>query len=260
MPNCSMPPQPALVLHLATSGTFVVVTVRAGEHCPDSIVALWKDLETPRLELQQLSEDETAELLEAALGGEPAPSVVHWAFVASEGHVLYLRELVKGALADGALQRVNGQWELRSRPAASPALVELISAALDGLSPEELDAARVLALGEPLEVETVTSIVGVDSLSGLEEKGLAHVDTSAEWSEVRLDHPLYGEVVRLTIPSLRGLELRRGAWPRRSGRAASRVPAKRSGRRPGSTMPGTSSTSRSCSPPRATQTLPEIPG
>jgi DNA-binding CsgD family transcriptional regulator/tetratricopeptide (TPR) repeat protein len=46
-------------------------------------------------------------------------------------------------------------------------------------------------------------------LSGLEEKGLAHVDTSAEWSEVRLDHPLYGEVVRLTMPSLRGLELRR---------------------------------------------------
>jgi DNA-binding CsgD family transcriptional regulator/tetratricopeptide (TPR) repeat protein len=199
----------ALVLHLATSGTFVVVTVRAGEQCPDSIVALWKDLETPRLELQQLSEDETAELLEAALGGEPAPGMVHWAFVASEGHVLYLRELVKGALADGALQRNNGQWELRSRPAASPALVELISAALDGLSAEELDAARVLALGEPLDVETVTSIVGVNPLSGLEEKGLAHVDTSEERSEVRLDHPLYGEVVRQTMPSLRGLELRR---------------------------------------------------
>jgi DNA-binding CsgD family transcriptional regulator len=202
----------ALVLHLATSGTFVVVTVRAGEQCPDSIVALWKDLEAPRLELQQLSEDETAELLEAALGGEVASSVVRWAFLASEGHVLYLRELVKGALADGALQEENGHWELRSRPAASPALVELISAALDGLTADELDAARVLALGEPLDVETVVSIVGPAPLSGLEEKGLAHLHsltTTSGRSEVRLDHPLYGEVVRLTMPSLRGLEVRR---------------------------------------------------
>jgi hypothetical protein len=64
------PSSAALVLHMAQTRTaFVLVTVRVGERCPDAIVALWKDLEAPRLELQQLSEDETAELLEAALGG-----------------------------------------------------------------------------------------------------------------------------------------------------------------------------------------------
>jgi hypothetical protein len=44
----------ALVSHVATTGTaFVVVTVRAGSPCPDPIVALWKDLEVSRLELQR---------------------------------------------------------------------------------------------------------------------------------------------------------------------------------------------------------------
>jgi DNA-binding CsgD family transcriptional regulator len=203
----------ALVLHLATNRTaFVVVTVRTGERCPDAIVALWKDLEAPRLELQQLSKDETADLLERALGGELAPDVLTWAFGASEGHLLYLRELVKGALASGALVDEDGSWQLRSKPGTNAALVDLISEGLDGLSADELDTARVLALGEPLEVATVAAIVGLAPLSGLEEKGLAHVRTPAttsERSEVRLDHPLYGEVVRLMTPSLRGLDLRR---------------------------------------------------
>jgi AAA ATPase-like protein len=69
------PASAALVLQVAMDGTaFVVVTVRARERCPDSIVALWKDLEVPRLELQQLSEEETAALLERALGDEPSPA------------------------------------------------------------------------------------------------------------------------------------------------------------------------------------------
>ena len=86
------PTSAALVLHVASSGTaFAVVTVRAGEPCPDSIVALWKDLDAPRVELQQLSEDETARLVEAALDGVVAAGVKRWAFDASEGHVLYLR-------------------------------------------------------------------------------------------------------------------------------------------------------------------------
>ena len=200
----------ALVLHLATSRTaFVVVTVRAGERCPDAIVALWKDLEAPRLELQQLSRVETAELLERALGGELAPDVVTWAFGASEGHLLYLRELVKGALSGGALVNEGGRWHLRSEPAASTALVDLISDGLEGLSDDELDTARLIALGEPLGLETVTRIAGPEPLSGLEEKGIVQVGSPAgALSDVRLAHPLYGEIVRGAMPGLRGVELR----------------------------------------------------
>jgi DNA-binding CsgD family transcriptional regulator len=206
------PTSAALVLHLATTGTaFVVVTVRAGKHCPDSIVALWKDLEAPRLELQHLSADETAELVEKALGGELATSVKRWAYGASEGHVLYLRELVRGALANGALTNEDGLWELRSDPGANPALVDLISQSLEGLATEELDVARLVALGEPLELEIVLSLTDLGPLSALEEKGLVQFflpSTPDERTEVRLAHPLYGEVLRGVTPSLRATEVR----------------------------------------------------
>jgi len=203
----------ALVLHLAASGTaFVVVTVRAGEPCPDPVVALWKDAGALRLELQQLSEDETAGLLEAALGGEVEPGVLRWAFEASEGNVLYLRELVTGALASGALQRAVGRWQLRFRPHPGPALVDLISARLAGLTDEELDTVRLLALGEPLAVGALARIAGTAALSRLEERGLAVVTPAegpAAGGEARLGHPLYGEVVREMTASLRAAGLRR---------------------------------------------------
>jgi hypothetical protein len=198
----------ALVLHVAMNGTaFVVVTVRAGERCPDSIVALWKDLEVPRLELQQLSEEEVATLLERALGGEVAPGVQRWAYRASEGHPLYLRELVKGALATGTLTNQAGQWRLSAQPALSPALAELISEGLDGLSADELAAARLLALGEPLELDTVARITGLAPLAGLEARGLALVAPAGPGA-ARLSHTLYGEVVRAAMPHAGAVQLR----------------------------------------------------
>ena len=206
------PTSAALVLHVAATGTaFVVVTVRAGLPCPDPIVALWKDLEASRLELQQLSADETAHLLEEALGGELATDVKRWAYAMSEGHALYLRELVKGALESGALVREGATWQLRSRPSVTPVLVDLISAGLEGLSADELEAVRLLALGEPLQLDIVGQIAGLPAVAGLEERGLATVDARAaptKTIDVRLSHPLYGEVVRSAMPTVRGNELR----------------------------------------------------
>jgi DNA-binding CsgD family transcriptional regulator len=202
----------ALVLHAAQSeGTFVVVTVRASERCPDPIIALWKDAGALRLELQQFSEEETARLLESALGGELDPGVARWAFESSEGNVLYLRELVSGALAAGALEHDGGRWGLRFRPRVSPALVDLVSARLDGLGDDELQAARLLALGEPMAIQTLATIAGPDGLAGLEERGLAVVSApqAAASGEARLAHPLYGEVVRDATPSMRARRLRR---------------------------------------------------
>jgi DNA-binding CsgD family transcriptional regulator len=202
----------ALVLHLVTSGTaFVVATVRSGKRCPDPIVALWKDLGAPRLELQKLSADETAELLERVLEGTLGMGVAQWGYGASEGHVLYLRELVKGALASGALAHEDGVWRLQSRPGVPPALADLMTAGLEGLTAEELDALRLLALGEPLPLDAVTGIVGLAAVAGLEEKGLLLVDASATpggAADVRLSHPLYGEVVRGAIPTVLGGGLR----------------------------------------------------
>ncbi|MGH3673035.1 MAG: ATP-binding protein, partial [Pseudonocardiaceae bacterium] len=46
----------------------VVLTLRSGERAPDAVTVLWKDGHLPRLELQPLSPDQTAMLVEAMLG------------------------------------------------------------------------------------------------------------------------------------------------------------------------------------------------
>ena len=87
----------ALVLHLATTRRVTVVaTVRSGEPCPDAVVSLWKEGLADRVDLQALSEAETASLLKDALGDvEPAAQRRVWAL--TRGVPLYVREVVRAA-------------------------------------------------------------------------------------------------------------------------------------------------------------------
>lgn len=64
------PTSAALVLHLVSTATaFVLATVRGGDPCPDAIQSLWKDAGAQRLELLELSREETEHLVEAVVGG-----------------------------------------------------------------------------------------------------------------------------------------------------------------------------------------------
>src|ERR1700759_3461580 len=90
----------ALVLHLATSGAaFVLVTVRAGEPCPDAIVSLWKDDAARRLDLDALGDEEVRALVETALADPVEEAALDWVCEVSRGNALYVRELVRGAVA-----------------------------------------------------------------------------------------------------------------------------------------------------------------
>jgi DNA-binding CsgD family transcriptional regulator len=200
----------ALVLHLAATGTaFVVATVRSGEPPPDSVIALWKDAGAARLELQHLSEEETGALLEAVLGGPVEQDVKRWAFSVSEGNALYVRELVTGALEAGALVQDGGWWRLRRRPSVAPALVELISGRMAELSAEERGAIELVALGEPLPLDLVAGITGTAPLAALESRSLITADAPTAGGAIRVAHPLYGEVVREGISTIRAMEVRR---------------------------------------------------
>jgi predicted ATPase len=95
----------ALVLQLALNGTArVLAIVRAGASCPDAITTLWKDGHARRLDLQPLSEPETAQLLETALAGHVERATVHSLDRRSRGNPLYTTELLRGALEERLLQ------------------------------------------------------------------------------------------------------------------------------------------------------------
>ena len=199
------PVSAALVLHLATSGSaFVLATVRAGEPCPDAIVSLWKDDTARRMELAYLSDNAVRSLVEAALGDPVEEAALEWVAEVSRGNVLYVRELVRGAVEAGALVWSSGFWRLEGRPTASPSLVDLISERMDGLTASHRQAVELLALGEPLALEEIEALTSQDTLLEAESHGLIATDGEEVW----LAHPLYGEAVRRRLAPLRARSLR----------------------------------------------------
>ncbi len=196
------PSSAALLLHVASDGTgFVLATIRAGERCPDAVTSLWKDAGAERLDLAALGEADTGALAEAIVGGPIEQGAHHWLYRSSLGNALYIRELMLGALAGGALREVSGLWRLPAPPPVSASLSELITARMVGLGEPERNALELLALGQPLPTGDMTALAGSDALVSLERSGLINVEGGDRGDAVTLAHPLYGETIRATLPA-----------------------------------------------------------
>jgi DNA-binding CsgD family transcriptional regulator len=201
------PASAALILDLAITGVaFVVATVRVGEVWPDAITSLWKDDDVDRLDLQTLSEADADRLVEAIVGGPVEQAARTWIGQTSQGNALYIRELILGALAGGALTEVSGLWRMPARPAVSASLSEIVTVRLAGLSGPERDALEMLALGEPLRLYEILELTGSEPVRSLEDRGLIDIDSGHPDAEAKLAHPLYGEIIRAFLPPLRARE------------------------------------------------------
>ena len=206
------PTSATLVLHLALTGTaFVVATVRAGEPCPDAVTSLWKEAGGSRLDIGLLSEADSEALVERILGGPVDRATRRWVAHTSGGNALYIRELLLGARGGHALENKDGLWRLPTQPPVSASLTELVTARLTGLTQAQEHAVELLAIGEPLRVAEMQTLVGQDCLLAVEARGLITIDPAASHPDVRLSHPLYGEVIRAALPFLRAQQVRRQA-------------------------------------------------
>jgi DNA-binding CsgD family transcriptional regulator len=207
------PGSAAFMLHLAAKGAFVVVTSRADALPADAVIALWKDEGALRLELGPFGASESAELLEAQLGGPAERVAQHWAHAASAGNPLYLRELVSDAVRTGALDSEAELWRLRGREPPGAALTSLVSRRLNGIGGHARLALALVDIGQPLAAEIAAEAGRPGALRTLEASGLITIDGAGEQRLVRLAHPLYGEVARLkaSVESLDMLRLRLAA-------------------------------------------------
>lgn len=184
----------ALVLHLAQHAAVgVAVTVRSGREstCPDAVVALWKERLALRLDLQPLSEPETAELLERALPGPVAPATRRRLWQLSQGNPLYLRELIEA----GRALPLTG---------STTRLVELVSDRIGAGGSDERRVLEIVAVGEPLPTEIVARLAPPELLVRLEAQGLLVAERQSPRDRgplVRLAHPLYSEVLRAELPA-----------------------------------------------------------
>ncbi|TQF73647.1 AAA family ATPase [Rhodococcus spelaei] len=198
----------ALVVHQIVLDAMapVVITVRTGEPAPDAVTALWKDGYLDRLEMQSLSEAETAGLLEVVLGGavDRASAQRLWSLTA--GTTLFLRHLVDAERTAGRLRRELGIWRWSGDPGVSAALADLVEAQMGDLDPQLGEVVDLLAVGEPLDMAVMDELTSSQSVERAEVRALVTVD--APDLQARLAHPLYGEVRRARIGTVQARRLR----------------------------------------------------
>jgi DNA-binding CsgD family transcriptional regulator len=188
---------------VSTDSAFVVATVRSGEQAPPPIVGLWKDDLVDRIEVGGLGAEAIEDLLCAELGGQVDSAVVARLVEHCRGNVLFLRELVLGAVRDGSLVNERGIWRLVRPLAPSERLVELVEARLGDLHPDERSLMELVCWGEPLEIAELVALADLPSAERLEERGFLATRMEGDRREVRPAHPVYGDVVRAQTPTLR---------------------------------------------------------
>lgn len=200
----------ATVIHqLARSRrTRLVITLRSGEPTPDAVTALWKDEETPRIDLSPFTRDRSAALLTTVLGGPLEARTARLLHETAGGNVLWLHHLVEGERAAGRLARQGSAWVWTGDVDLSPALRDLLDARIGTLTAVQRRVLELLAVAEPLGLGMLGELVGEGAVEDVAERGLVTIlPDGARW-DVRLAHPLYGESVRSTMSVPRARRVR----------------------------------------------------
>src|SRR6476620_3060623 len=186
----------------------VVFTVRDGEPVPAAIQEVWKEGQFDRLELQPLSRDDTTTLVSATLDGSVDPDAAARLWELTRGNVLYLRNIVEQEVTEGRLVRQHGAWRWLGDPVVPPGLAEVIESRIGALPTSISDVVDVLAVGEPIELGSLSRIASPAAVEEADMRGLITLDTAEAGVEVRLAHPLYGEVRRERVAPTRLRRLR----------------------------------------------------
>ncbi|HEY5857339.1 MAG TPA: LuxR C-terminal-related transcriptional regulator [Aldersonia sp.] len=202
--------QSALVVHqlvrrrLAT----VVATLRTGERAPDAITALWKEELLPRLDLQPLSREETAALLESVLGGPVESSSADRIWTYTRGNPLYLRQLLADDLASGRIFHRSGLWLWECDLEISPTLAELVETTIGRQPTPMKNVLDVVAVADPVELSILADITDPAAVDDVEAAGLITIDTETVPPVARLAHPMFGEARRARAGTMRLRHLR----------------------------------------------------
>ena len=186
----------------------ILATVRSGEAVPDAVMSLWKDGHLLRVELQPFAKDQSIALVEAVLGGtlEGLSADVMWE--SSGGNPLFLRHLVEGAVDAGTLTKVRDVWQLRGATVVPSGLAALLENRLDHAGSDVVDALKLLALCEPLDIDALCELAGQDAVDAAEVRGLIRIVQDGAQINARFSHPLLGDVVRRNVGTASARKLR----------------------------------------------------
>lgn len=186
----------------------LLLTVRDGEPVPAAVQEIWQGGRFERLDLQPLSHDDATTLLSATLGGPVEFVAAQRLWELTRGNVLYLRNIVEQEVADGRIVQQHGYWRWVGDPIVPPSLVELIESRIGDLPAPVNDVVDVLAVGEPIELAALQRITDPAAVEEADVRGLIALDLGVAGVQVRVAHPLYGQVRRAGAPPTKLRRLR----------------------------------------------------
>ncbi len=193
-----------LLRQLLVAGTvFLIGTVPDNLRVPTSGSALWLDDRCHRVDLDHLPRDGVETLLFHALGAPVDGPTAHTLWSTSRGNVLFLRELVLGALQSGVLVDDGGVWRLTQALPSTPRLNELVTSVIAGVGESGRRALDLLALCGPFGLGPADDSGIARVFESLEELGLVTVTADGRRRQVQLAHPVYGHALRDLMPELR---------------------------------------------------------
>lgn len=213
-----------LLVNLVDAGVLrMVVTQRVGTAPPPAMVAL-RALDSARtITLDTLDPAAVDTLLHRVLGG-PLDGVAEAQILStSGGNPLFLRELVLGALDDGILHEVAGVWRLRGHLPAGRVLADRVLGRMASLSDTAREVLELVSVAEPVGLDMLETLADHAVLEDLETRGLMRVEVSRRRHEVRLAHPVYGEILRSGIGRVRLRRLSRALVDAVTARGARRA-------------------------------------
>lgn len=184
-------------------------TMRTGEELPPPMVALWADGLAERVDLPPLTRTEIDEVLVGVLGGQVDESMTTRLMQRCQGNLLYLRELVLDAVAEGVIFEDGGLWRATGEWRMPPRLAEIVAASLQKLNATQRATLETVAFAGSLGSAELDALVHTDDVEALERLKLVRTTMEGRRLRVQVVDPILAEVLVNDMPGIRARALAR---------------------------------------------------
>lgn len=200
----------SLVADLAgEAGAALLLTARSPAPQEGVLQRLMERVPCRTWQVQPLSENAFAGLLRDVLDGPVDSLTTGSLWRMSSGNPLFLRHLLLAGAESGGLHRRHGVWTWRGPAGGHPRLRDLVASTVGVVPDEEARALEYVAQAGSVPRGALESLVGAAVLDRLVRRSLVTAFAEAEGEQVRVAHPLYGEVVRAGTGPLRRRRIHR---------------------------------------------------
>ncbi|TYC98998.1 helix-turn-helix transcriptional regulator [Arthrobacter echini] len=185
-----------------------LVLVRESSTAPTEFHQLSADNLLVRFDLAPLDLEAVTAMSAGVLGGPVLSGTVHTLMRQTGGNPRLLGMILVHGVGEGYLEQSNGIWRSTSdRPSISPRLGDLVRSQLRPRSDAALAVLELIALVEPIALETLADRVDDEGLRRVQNDPVVVVGQGPEHL-VSLHPPLYGSVLRHQSPAARSMAAR----------------------------------------------------